>query len=484
MNELIIKRNEPASTAALHLSRIRIFGLYLHSQILLLLVLEIFLSAMVVYIAGSYLDSGLSSFDFDLHTYGKMFSVPLVLSLSMAGVGLYSSRQPRNFTAVTVRFAVAVLLSFVFFSVFSWLAPAMILNFKQCLLLTSVSLLGLAIIRACFYRIFNQAIFERRVLVLGAGQRARSVLNLTNPDDQSAFDLVGFYSLENATEFSAAPAMLFNQSNGLSDIVANNKINEIVIALDDRRQQLPSDELLECKMAGIAVVDLLDFLERETGKIHFDLLNPSWLFSANGFNRFFFSNFLKRSFDIVGSLVLFVATAPVFVLTALLIWLEAKGKAPIFYRQERVGLDGNVFQILKFRSMRVDAESDGKAQWAQEMDPRVTAVGGVIRKYRIDELPQLLNVICGQMSLVGPRPERPEIVAKLRKLNRYYHYRHRVKPGLTGWAQLRFQYGATEASAIEKLQYDVYYLKNSGVLFDLYILIQTVEVVLFRKGAR
>lgn len=484
MSQITLQQTNVISRNSLHFSRIKLFGLYIHSQFLLLLVLEILITAATVYAVGFYLDLGFKSFEFDSTTYLKIVSVPLVLSVSMAGVGLYNSRQSRNMLAIIVRFAVAVILSLLLVSALYTLFPLLMPSIQQYLLVLCASLIGLFFIRVCFYHLFNQVIFERRVLVIGTGNRAQRVMELLETDRSVAFDLVGFYRRDQDTEVQIDANLVVEGPVTLREMVAQHQVDEIVIALDDRRQCLPSDELLDCKLMGVSVIDLLDFYERESGKINLELLNPGWLIYANGFNKYFFSSFMKRSFDIICSLLLGLLTLPVFTLTALLIWLESKGKDPVFYQQERVGLNGRVFNVLKFRSMRTDAEKDGAAIWAQEHDPRVTVVGRIIRKYRIDELPQLLNILLGHMSLVGPRPERPEIVENLQAVNRYYGHRHRVKPGLTGWAQLRFKYGACEASAMEKLQYDFYYLKNFSILFDLCILIQTVEVVLFRKGAR
>jgi sugar transferase (PEP-CTERM system associated) len=242
--------------------------------------------------------------------------------------------------------------------------------------------------------------------------------------------------------------------------------------------------LLECRLAGVEVTDLVSFLERETGKVRLDVLNPSWMIFAKGFSRHPWRQVTSRTFDIIAAALLLIVTSPVIVLTAAAILVEDGPRAPIFYRQRRVGKDGRQFNLLKFRSMRPDAESDGKARWAVSGDSRVTRVGALIRKIRIDELPQLLIVLGGAMSFVGPRPERPEFVAELSETIPYYRERHCVKPGITGWAQLCYPYGSSERDAREKLQYDLYYVKNHSLVFDLMILLQTVEVVLLGKGGR
>jgi sugar transferase (PEP-CTERM system associated) len=264
----------------------------------------------------------------------------------------------------------------------------------------------------------------------------------------------------------------------------NNSVDEIVVAMDDRRRAFPLRDLLECRLQGIEVVDLVSFLERETGRVRLDVLNPSWMIFAEGFRRDPVRLFSERAFDLIASLLLLLLAWPIMLLTAILIKIEDGPRAPVFYRQTRVGLGGRNFDALKFRSMRPDAEKDGRPQWARPGDSRVTRVGAFIRKVRIDELPQILNVLKSDMSFVGPRPERPEFVAVLNDKIPYYSERHCVKPGITGWAQLCHPYGSSEQDAAEKLQYDLYYIKNHSLLFDILILLQTAEVILWRKGAR
>jgi sugar transferase (PEP-CTERM system associated) len=256
-----------------------------------------------------------------------------------------------------------------------------------------------------------------------------------------------------------------------------------VVAMDDRRRGFPILELLECRLAGIDVTELLSFLERETGRVRIDVLNPSWMIFGEGFRRDTLRLMSSRSLDLLASSILVLITLPLMLATWLAIKLEEGWSAPVLYRQERVGLGGRTFRLLKFRSMRTDAEANG-AQWAAKEDARVTRVGAVIRKFRIDELPQMLNVLRGHMSFVGPRPERPEFVADLAQKIPYYIQRHCVKPGITGWAQLCYPYGSSEQDALEKLQYDLYYIKNNSLLFDLAILVQTAEVVFMGQGAR
>jgi sugar transferase (PEP-CTERM system associated) len=277
---------------------------------------------------------------------------------------------------------------------------------------------------------------------------------------------------------------MLDDSQGLFDLCERNDVDEVVVAMEDRRRNFPLRELLECRLAGIDVTELLTFLERETGRVRLDVLNPSWMIFGPGFRRDPVRLFSSRALDLVASLLIVTVSMPVMLATALAIKLEDGWSAPIFYRQARVGRGGRVFELLKFRSMRLDAEIDGQARWAEKDDPRITRIGRFIRKARIDELPQILNVLGGNMGFVGPRPERPQFVNELAQTIPYYVERHCVKPGITGWAQLCYQYGSSAQDAIEKLQYDLYYIKNNSLLFDLSILLQTVEVVFMGNGAR
>jgi sugar transferase (PEP-CTERM system associated) len=271
------------------------------------------------------------------------------------------------------------------------------------------------------------------------------------------------------------------ETDELLELAYRLGVSEIVVATDDRRG-LPVSQLLHCKLAGIKVTDFLDFWERETRTVDLDALQPSWLFYSDGFRCGPVDEFLKRGFDIFVSIILLVLTLPLLIVTACLIKIESPG--PILYRQERVGLRGRVFTILKFRSMHVDAETDGHPRWAAKGDPRVTRVGAIIRKLRIDELAQTLNVLCGDMSFVGPRPERPFFVAQLAKAIPYYAERHWVRPGITGWAQINFPYGASTEDARRKLTYDLYYVKNRSIFLDALILLQTARVIFWNSGAR
>jgi sugar transferase (PEP-CTERM system associated) len=321
-----------------------------------------------------------------------------------------------------------------------------------------------------------------RILIFGAGPAAAVVGRTLKAADANCV-IVGYVPGSNESTASVPESDLLTLRGSLTDTALGLRVDEIVVALTERRAgSMPLRQLLDCKASGIKVCDLNSHFEKTLGQIRVDYLNASWLIFGDGFNQGALRTGIKRVFDIVFAAVLCVVSAPVMLLAALAIKLESKG--PVLYRQDRVGLGGQSFSIAKFRSMRTDAEGDGKPRWASKNDDRVTRVGHIIRKLRIDELPQLLNVLRGDMSLVGPRPERPFFVDQLTQEIAFYALRHSVKPGVTGWAQVRYHYGATLEDSLEKLQFDLYYVKNHTLFLDLAVLLETVGVVLTGKGAR
>ena len=321
-----------------------------------------------------------------------------------------------------------------------------------------------------------------RVLVFGAGPAAQMVGSTLRAADPLA-TIVGYFPGPNEKQSTVPAGDCLSTEQSLTQTAQRLDVDEIIVALTERRSgSMPLRELLDCKLAGVRVFDITTYFERMLGQIRVDFVNAGWLIFGDGFNQGFYRTAIKRVFDILCSLVLIVLSAPIMLITAVTIKLESRG--PIFYRQERVGAANRVFKVSKFRSMRTDAEKDGKPRWAAAQDDRVTRVGGVIRRLRIDELPQLFNVLSGDMSLVGPRPERPFFVEQLTNEIPYYAVRHSIKPGVTGWAQVRYQYGSTIEDSQEKLQYDLYYVKNHSLFLDFVVLFETVGVVLTGKGAR
>ncbi len=321
-----------------------------------------------------------------------------------------------------------------------------------------------------------------RILIFGAGPAAQVVGSTLKSSDPNAL-IVGYVPGPNEPTIAVPQEELLTPSGTLVETAKRLGVDEIVVALTERRAgSMPLRQLLDCKLSGIKFFDLNSHFEKTLGQIRIDYLNASWLIFGDGFNQGTLRTTVKRVFDVLCALVLIVLAAPVMAVTALLIKLESPG--PMLYRQERVGQGGKTFFVTKFRSMRNDAEKDGKPRWATANDSRVTRVGNVIRKLRIDELPQLFNVLKGEMSLVGPRPERPFFVEQLTQEIPFYAVRHSVKPGVTGWAQVRYHYGSTVEDSQEKLQFDLYYVKNHTLFLDLVVLLETVGVVLTGKGAR
>ncbi len=323
---------------------------------------------------------------------------------------------------------------------------------------------------------------KTRILILGSGPAAQLVTQTLRQNDPHA-EVVGYYPSPNETECAVDASKVLSTEQALSQTARTMDVDEIVVALTERRSgSMPLRELLDCKLLGIKVFDVNTHFEKTLGQIRLGFANAGWMIFGDGFNQGLFRTAVKRVFDILSALLLLVVAAPIMLLAAIAIKLDSRG--PIFYRQERVGLNGSTFPVTKFRSMRVDAEKDGKPRWATVHDDRVTKVGHFMRRTRIDELPQLINVLKGEMSMVGPRPERPYFVEQLTQQIPFFAVRQSVKPGVTGWAQVRYQYGATVEDSIEKLQYDLYYVKNNTLFLDIVVLFETVAVVLTGKGAR
>ncbi|MBP8144663.1 MAG: TIGR03013 family PEP-CTERM/XrtA system glycosyltransferase, partial [Inhella sp.] len=322
-----------------------------------------------------------------------------------------------------------------------------------------------------------------KILILGSGPAALAVAADLRAADPHA-NIVGFCAGASETERAVPEERLIDSAGAsLADVALHLGVDEIIVALSERRGgNMPLPELLDCKVYGIKVLDIATHYERSLHQISLQHVNPGWLVFGDGFNQGALRTAVKRASDVVVSALLLVLAAPVMLLAALAVKLESRG--PVFYRQERVGLNGAPFKVIKFRSMRTDAERDGKPVWATKNDDRVTRVGRFIRRTRIDELPQLWNVLGGEMSMVGPRPERQYFVDQLVEKIPFFAVRHSVKPGVTGWAQVRYDYGSTDEDAAAKLQYDLYYVKNHSLFLDLLILGETVAVVLTGRGAR
>ena len=413
----------------------------------------------------------------------KAAVVTLIVFVSLLALGLYQFHQRLYFKDALARLGVAFLLASIPLAAIWYALPEFALGRPDAQLAVVVAFAGLTSVRLFFMRTVDENIFRRRTLVYGTGEKASAIHDIRRRADRRGFQVIGSVSQRGARSQLATERCL-EHDKSLLEIALERGAGEVVVAIDDRRGALPVDELLACKVRGIDVLDLVAFLERETGKIRIDLVNPSWMIFSSGFRITAFRRCTKRALDLLVSHLALFGAWPLMLLAALAIKMEDGPLAPVLYRQKRVGLHGHTFNVLKFRSMIVAAEADGEARWAEKNDARITKVGAVLRKLRLDELPQIFNVLRGEMSIVGPRPERPEFVCELARSIPFYPERHTVKPGITGWAQLRYPYGSTEQDAIEKLQYDLYYVKNHSLMLDLVIMLQTAEVVLWGKGAR
>ena len=417
-------------------------------------------------------------------TWSRGVLIACVMFMSMTAMGLYNARQRSKLTGVLARVAASVFASAMVIAILAYLIPPLSIGRSDLLITCTLAFAGSFIVRTVFDKLVDEDIFKRRVLVYGAGRRAASIARLRRRSDRRGFIIVGYVPAEGDEPSGVPDSKKLVDESSLLGICTIREVDEIVVAMDDRRRQFPMEQLLECRLEGVEIVDLVSFLERETGKVRLDVLNPSWMIFSEGFRQGRIHSSLERAFDVVASLALLTLALPLMLLTMIAIKVTEGSRASIFYRQVRVGQYGRPFKLLKFRSMREDAERDGKPQWAQKNDSRVTRIGAFIRLTRIDELPQILNVLRGEMSFVGPRPERPEFVDELNERIPYYRERHSIKPGITGWAQLCYPYGSSEQDATEKLQYDLFYVKNHSLLFYIAILVQTVEVIVWRKGAR
>ncbi|MFT4100293.1 MAG: TIGR03013 family PEP-CTERM/XrtA system glycosyltransferase [Burkholderiaceae bacterium] len=453
---------------------IRLFNHYLSVRIVALTITEalVLVQALVL---GHHLR--LNSTD---QPYPEAALFVVVLMTSMSAVGMYqdvllSWRQ--TFQKLIAAYAVALLLMGVVFYLFQDVYVG-----RGVLLYSAlISLIGIALVRLVFFRLSDIDSLKRRMLLLGSPDEMRQFQTQIqgNPRLRN-LKICGTYEVQSDQVAGLTPGS--QNHDRLLDIVRSQRISEIVVAVKDQRGGvLPLRQLLDCRLAGVKVMDTVSFQERESGLLPLEGLRASWLLSMDGFVVGGWRDSIKRAFDVCASALLLLITLPVMLLAMLAIFLESG--APVLYRQQRVGENGQPFTILKLRSMRHDAEKNGDARWAQKNDSRVTRVGRVIRLTRIDELPQLINVLRGDMSFVGPRPERPEIVAQLREQIPFYELRHSLKPGITGWAQVRYSYTSSLEAAKMKQQFDLYYVKNHSLLLDLLIVIETLEVIVLRKGA-
>ena len=478
------------------MATIKIFRHHMHVAFLLLLLIEyaaLFISSYI----GVYLRFGEVSWKPDTSGFETLpvqaGVTAFVLMLGLVSMGQYQAQRPSSqflLASILLRISIGLFLGTLAIIIVYYLLPSLYIGRGVLIYTLVTSLFLLTFVRLVFYSTVDRNILRRRVLIYGAGEPAAGLLNNSGGNGSRMAPLNGSYVINGFVPIDGEETFVphqycVNPDEGLLAYCKANDIDEIVVAIKDRRSKLPVNALLDCKLSNVDVIDFISFHEREKGMLYLDILQPSWMIFSDVYGAGKgLRGIIERMFDILVSLAILLLTSPLTILTALAILIESGGRGPVFYRQKRVGLNSAVFDLIKFRSMRVDAEKDGKAVWAKKNDDRITLIGKFIRKTRIDEIPQLINVLRGDMRIVGPRPERPEFVEQLEKNIPYYRLRHRVKPGLAGWAQIKYPYGANERDAYNKLQFDLFYIKNRTLFMDLLVILQTVEVVILGKGAR
>ena len=412
----------------------------------------------------------------------RFIEVATVVALMLYLGDLYHPRQALARRELIARVLVSQAGAALAIAAIGFAVPLLRLARSALLEIVILTTLGLIVWRAVLLAGWSQQQMTVRVLVLGTGQVARLIAGL-EPTSARPFRIIGFLDdAPGAADMVPDGYSLLGKIQDLASLVEETRPDIVVIAQMDRRGNFPTQALLECRLRGIRVEDWPTFYEKAEGKILVTAVRPSWLIFSDGFVKTPRTEIIKRFFDIGASVAGLILSLPLMVFAAIAIKLESPG--PILYRQARLGQHGCVFILNKFRSMRPDAEKDTGPVWSAQRDPRITRIGNFLRKTRLDELPQLYNVLVGHMSFIGPRPERPEFVAELQKQIPFYMERLAVKPGLTGWAQVKYQYGSSVEDAVEKLQYDLYYIKNLSLFLDLLIVLNTVQVVLFARGGR
>jgi sugar transferase (PEP-CTERM system associated) len=463
---------------------IRFFRHYVSLNLLMLVMMETLILGGAIYagVNARFFDSGVIPEELN-PLFPKALAFAVVMLGLMTASGLYDLQWQGGVRALLQRLGMSFGLGLVTMSVLFYFFPVLLVGRGAFLLSFGLALLGILFSRTLFIRWSRVGALKSRALVIGTGSRAAHIESLlSDRGHASNTQVIGYLPMGGRHHF-VDHARILDTQEALPELASRLQINEIILAVRDRRDGgMPVQDLLKCKLLGIRILELSSFFERENGHLQLDSMNASWMILAEGFYQGIVRDTVKRLFDLLVSTLMLGLSLPIMALTSLLIKLESPG--PVLYRQERVGQGGRNFTILKFRSMCVDAEKDGKPRWARQNDSRITLTGRLIRRTRIDELPQIFNVFFGDMSFVGPRPERPYFVQDLSQKIPYYGVRHSVKPGITGWAQVRYPYGSNDEDAMHKLQYDLYYVKNHSLFLDLMILFQTAQVVLWGKGVR
>ena len=462
---------------------VRIFAQYIPIRKIAFFFLETaFILGMVI--LGAYLH--FFNDPISLYTYEYLFLKALLIvvciQLCLYYFDLYDLKIFRSNLELGIRLLQSLGVSSILLAFLYYLFPFLIIG--RGIFLGSLCFVGLVIVswRIIYNHILRTRQLDEKIMIIGSGALAKEIAKEIIEKADTGFNIIGFIAEnpDRVGEKLINPSIIGDQSQ-IFDIAKREKVNRIIVALEERRGMFPQCQLLECKMRGIVIEEGIEFYEHLTGKLQVESLRPSFLIFSDGFKKSELSMGLKRITGFILSLIGLILLSPLILVVSILIKIDSPG--PVFYKQERVGKSGKIFKLLKFRSMVDNAETNGPV-WAENDDKRITRIGRWIRKWRIDEVPQMLNVLRGDMAFVGPRPERPYFVDQLKKEIPFYDQRFSVKPGVTGWAQIKYRYGASKEDALEKLKYDLYYIKNLSSLFDLLIIFETIKVVLFGKGAR
>ncbi len=464
---------------------IRLFRQYVSPRKIIFIIGEGVLIFLAVTLATFFsLGRGIGLLDMLELIWPKVLLITITTQLSLYFNDLYEFKATDSVIDLASRLIQAIGVTSIVLAIIYFLWPALVIGRWIFFISLVLLLLFLVSWRFLYSLVIRRQLFAEKVIVLGTGALARDMLRELRNRRDISYDIRYTLDCNNGEkdfqEFEGIP--IRSGFDNLCDLAEAEEVSSIIVALDQKRGVMPYKELLNCKVRGINIIDGESFYERVAGKLLVEKISPSWFIFSDGFVKSRISRITKRSIGLLFSAILLILSSPLILMVAVAIKLESPG--PVLFSQERVGEYGEIFTLHKFRSMKANAEKESGPVWATEDDPRVTRVGKIIRKLRIDELPQLWNVFIGSMSFVGPRPERQYFVEKLKKTIPYYNERFSVKPGVTGWAQIKYPYGATEEDALEKLRYDLYYIKNMSFAFDLMVIFHTVKIVLLGRGAR
>jgi sugar transferase (PEP-CTERM system associated) len=445
---------------------------------------------LVIYVSvilSSWIVLKSQSIPFSTWVYLKVFLITFICQACLYYNDLYDFKVTDSFLELGIRLLQALGVSAIFLSGIYIIFPQAIIGYGIFALSVTFVILLIVSWRFCYKLILTHGIFDQNIIIMGSGDLAQNIINEITQRKDSGYSVslnvkeyMGNNELPN--EQNRASTIYIQNYDGLCDMAEELNISKIVVALTEKRGALPTKELVKCRVKGIEIIEGASFYEMLSGKFIVEQINPAWLIFSEGFYKSRIRRFLKRAMDIILSVVLLILLSPLILITAILIKIDSKG--PVIFSQERLGKNKKTYLIYKFRSMVSDAEKLSGPVWAKDNDSRVTRVGKYIRQWRMDEIPQLWNVLKGDMSFVGPRPEREFFVKTLEDAIPYFAERFSVKPGITGWAQVCCNYGASVEDAVEKLNYDLFYIKNMSIFMDLMIIMRTIKIVLFGKGAR